>query len=112
MLELNVANVLVILTAFIGALWALVKIIAGQQKTNLDTRLQSLTDSMNKVANSVDRDREATRTLERQLMELRVELPRDYVRREDFIRAIATIETKIDNMALRMERALDNRGSE
>ena len=112
MLELNAANVLVILSAFLGALWTLVKIIAAQQKANLDTTLQSLKESMGKVASSVDRDREATRTLERQLMELRVELPRDYVRREDFIRAIATIETKIDNMALRMERALDNRGAE
>jgi chromosome segregation ATPase len=112
MLELNVANVLVILIAFIGALWGLVKIIAGQQKTNLDSKLQSLSDSMAKVTSSVDRDREATRTLERQLMELRVELPRDYVRREDFIRAVQTIETKIDNMALRMERALDSRGGD
>jgi chromosome segregation ATPase len=110
MLELNVANVLAILIAFIGALWALIKIIAHQQKTNFEQKMEALTSAMKSVSASVDKDRESTRALERQLMDLRAELPRDYVRREDFIRAIATIETKIDNLALRMERALDNRG--
>ena len=47
--------------------------------------------------------------LERELLQFKADLPRDYVRREDFIRAVGTIETKIDNMALRMERAVLNR---
>ncbi len=110
MLELNVANVLVILIAFIGALWALVKIIAHLQEKNLEQKMTALTAAMQSVSTSVEKDRESTRALERQFMELRAELPRDYVRREDFIRSIGTIETKIDNLALRMERALDNRG--
>ena len=33
---------------------------------------------------------------------------REYVRRDDFVRHIGIIETRIDNFALRMERALDN----
>ena len=36
------------------------------------------------------------------------EKPRDYIRRDDFVQAIGGINTRIDNFALRMERALDN----
>ena len=31
------------------------------------------------------------------------------VRRDDFVQAIGSISTRIDNFALRVERALDNR---
>jgi hypothetical protein len=93
-------------TAFIGVLWALVKVIAAQQERSLETRFKALSDSLVGVNNSIAREQETTQRLERELLQFKAELPRDYVRREDFIRAVGTIETKIDNMALRMERAV------
>lgn len=105
-LELNFANVLALGTAFVLALWALVKIIARQQENSLEHRFDGLMKSIQGVSNNVAEDQKSTQRLERELMQLRAELPRDYVRREDYIRAIGTIETKIDNMALRVERAV------
>jgi hypothetical protein len=41
--------------------------------------------------------------VERDLLQLKAELPVQYVRREDFIRVQSVIETKLDAVALRIE---------
>lgn len=46
---------------------------------------------------------ESTRTLEREHLELRAELPKDYVRREDSIRETAVVHAKLDALATRIE---------
>lgn len=43
------------------------------------------------------------RRVERDLMDLRAELPLHYVRREDYIRGQSVIEAKLDGLALRLE---------
>lgn len=107
-IELTIFNLAALAAAFIGVLWALVKIIAVQQEKALESRFKILADSLNSVNGSIAREQETTQRLERELLQFKAELPRDYVRREDFIRAVGTIETKIDNMALRVERAVLN----
>lgn len=110
--ELNPANLTAILVAFVGALWALLKVFAVQHEKALEARFKGLSESMGGIKNSQAREQETTQRLERELLTFKAELPRDYVRREDFIRAVGTIETKIDNMALRVERAVLSRGNE
>jgi uncharacterized membrane-anchored protein YhcB (DUF1043 family) len=46
------------------------------------------------------------RKIERQVMDLKAELPLSYVRREDYIRNQSVIEAKLDGLALRIENAL------
>lgn len=104
-IELNIFNLAALASAFIAALWVLVKVIVVQQEKAIETRFKALADSLSSVNGSIAREQETTQRLERELLQFKAELPRDYVRREDFIRAIGTIETKIDNMALRVERA-------
>jgi hypothetical protein len=49
--------------------------------------------------------------LDRDLMILKAELPRDYTRREDFIRTVASIDVKIDNVLLNQQRLINlNKG--
>lgn len=107
--ELNFGNVLALGTAFVLALWALVKIIARQQESALEHRFKALIESIQGVSASVAKEQESTQRLERELMQLRAELPRDYVRREDFTRVIASFEIKVDNLRLTIERALFDR---
>lgn len=107
--ELNFANVLALGTAFVLALWALVKIIARQQENSLEHRFKALIESIQGVSANVAKEQESTQRLERELMQLRAELPRDYVRREDFTRVIASFEIKVDNLRLTIERALFDR---
>lgn len=106
--ELNFGNLLALGSTFIAMLWVLVKVIAAQQEKALETRFKGLGDSMDSLKGGMQKEQETTQRLERELLQFKAELPRDYVRREDFIRAVGTIETKIDNMALRMERAVLN----
>lgn len=107
-IELNIFNLAALAASFIAVLWALVKIIAVQQEHALESRFKTLGESLDGVRGSIAREQETTQRLERELLQFKAELPRDYVRREDFIRAVGTIETKIDNMALRVERAVIN----
>jgi chromosome segregation ATPase len=107
-IELTISNLAALAVAFVGALWALVKIIAMQQEKSLEARFKTLAESLKDMRDSIAREQETTQRLERELLQFKAELPREYVRREDFIRAVGTIETKIDNMALRMERAVLN----
>lgn len=105
-LDINIGSLLALASGFVGALWILVKVIASQQEKALETRFGGLSLSIANVSSGMQREQETTQRLERELLQFKAELPRDYVRREDFIRAVSIIETKIDNMALRMERAM------
>lgn len=112
-LELNIANLIAIGAAFIGALWALMKTFAVQYERSLEARFKDLGEGMGGIKTSQLREQETTARLERELLRFQAELPRDYVRRDDFVRVVGTIETKIDNMALRVERAvLSSKGGE
>ena len=48
--------------------------------------------------------------LERELSALRLEMMRDFTRREDHNQAIASIRVGLDNMSLRIEKALSTGG--
>lgn len=111
-LELSLTNLMAITAAFVGALWALMKIFAVQYERALESRFKILGEGMGGIKSNQLREQETTARLERELLQFKAELPRDYVRREDFIRAVGTIETKIDNMALRVERAVLSKGGE
>ncbi len=106
-----------LLGAFVTALWALVKVIDRQQQKSQEERFNglatsiasvsaNLTAGLEKVSASLAEEQKTTQRLERELLLFKAELPRDYVRREDYIRTLGIIEAKIDNMALRVERAM------
>ena len=67
-IELNLANLIFILIALIGAFWALVKIIVSQYEKSLDTRFSAL-------SLTIEKDQEITRKLERDLLMFQSELP-------------------------------------
>ena len=108
--ELTLAHLITLALAFIGALWALVKIIVTQQERRLTEKFNQLGAQMQSVGADLRKEAEATRELENAFLKFQAELPREYVRRDDFIRSMGTIEARIDNFALRMERALTNKG--
>lgn len=73
------------ISTFVGAYWALVRMLLAQ----LDKRFGAI--------------ERATRALEREHLELRAELPRDYLRREDAVRETAVVHAKLDSLAARIE---------
>ncbi len=105
--ELTLGNVITVAALFIAALYALVKVISMQQDRHLTDRFKTLDATMKTIADAHKDNAGATLELEREFRKHQADAARDYVRRDDFIRHIGIIETRIDNFALRMERALD-----
>ena len=109
--ELTLGNVITVAALFVAALWALVKVINIQQERHLTERFSALTETMKGIAATQDKNALATLELEREFRSHQSYTEREFVRRGDYVRQIGTIETRIDNFALRMERALDNLGA-
>ncbi len=115
--ELNLANLIFILIAMLSAFWALVKIIAVQTQKHLDARfaVQEVSRNENQIQitrrldniETVNReDTNQWQRVERELMRLQVDMPLNYVRREDYVQAVASILVKLDAAQMRHENLL------
>lgn len=85
-----------LLLAFLGSAFAMGRLLLGQVEKRLDTRFEAL-------EKHADEEAGEWRRVERELLDLRAELPLNYVRREDYIRGQSVIEAKLDGLALRIE---------
>lgn len=90
----------------VGLAITLAGMFGGLAKLLLTSVQKSIEQQIGSLGTTLNAQQQATARLERELLELKAELPRDYVRREDYIQAIATIMTKLDSMALRFENIL------
>ena len=115
--ELNLANLIFILIAMLSAFWALVKIIAVQTQKHLDARFAVQEASRNENQIQITRRLDSIETVnredtnqwqrvERELMRLQVDMPLNYVRREDYVQAVASILVKLDAAQMRHENLL------
>lgn len=87
---------LVVLT---GAGFAVFKMLLASFEKRLSEKFSVLESAGQKQAEEWQR-------VERQLMEMKADLPINYVRREDYIRSQSVIEAKLDGLAMRIENAL------
>lgn len=94
--EFEMWQLIGLMGTIIGAFWAVAKMMISQSKEHINLKFSQ-------ISNHMKGQDESARRLERELMELKAELPRDYVRREDYTQAVAIIMTKIDALGLRME---------
>jgi bacterioferritin (cytochrome b1) len=120
-IEFNLTNLIFVVIALASGAWALVKVIAvlferslkrdlteqfnlheAQERTHYDyikTRLDVLEAAARAEAGQWQR-------VERELLMLKADLPVHYVRREDYVQAVATIMAKLDAMSMRFENIL------
>lgn len=78
-IELNTSNLIFLVFALLTAFWGLLKLIAVQHERSLDKRFTEL-------GATISANQELTRKLEKDLVYLQGELPRNYLRREDYLR--------------------------
>jgi hypothetical protein len=119
--EFNLSNIIWVVIAGIGGLWALVKIIAiqfkGEIKRDLQEhfRVQGVTNTaqynmLNSRLETLDAaaklDTGQWQRVERELLTLKADMPVHYVRREDYIRGQSTLEAKVDGVGMKLENAL------
>lgn len=119
--EFNLSNIIFVVIAGIGGLWALVKVIAiqfkGEIKRDLQEhfRVQDVTnsaqyDKLNTRLDTLDASAKADtgqwQRVERELLLMKADMPVHYVRREDYIRGQSTLEAKVDGVGMKLENAL------
>jgi hypothetical protein len=70
---------------------------------HLDARMRDISENQKQ-------NKEEWIKMERSLLELRAELPLQYVRREDYIRGQSVLETKLDAIVVKFENAMLKKG--
>jgi len=76
----------------LGVLVALGRMLLAQIDQRLEQRFAA-----------VERDLQKNRDIERELLQLKADLPHQYVLREDYVRNQTIIEAKLDALALKLE---------
>lgn len=104
-------ELLLSLAATVGVLiagaWALIKIVVRQYERSLDLRFAAQ-EAARVEARTNHKDRfdeleKLIRDLEREFMGHMIQLPREYVRREDHIRFETVIQAKLDSLASKID---------
>lgn len=106
--ELTLTNALSLASLFFGTLWGLLKVLGAQGEKRMVERFEALHGALAEVAEQHAKNAQATLELEREFRRHQAQTEREFVRRDDFVRHIGSLETRIDNFALKVERALDN----
>jgi len=83
--EFNLSNLIFLAIALSGGLWALIKLLFAQWEKALDQRFSALTEVMEK-------DQQVTHQLEREFLRFQSEIPRTYVRRDDYMREAQALQ--------------------
>lgn len=115
--QLEPWHLVLLALSILGGYWTLAKIIGTQFQRSLDERFtaqdKALDANHKSLAGRLDGIEAVNRTdaaqwqrVEREILQLKAELPLNYVRREDYVQAVATIMAKLDAMSLRMENIL------
>lgn len=106
MIELReVIGLIAIVLTIIAGYWALAKYVGKLFTQQLDSKFEALSQRLEKIEESEQRNHQAVTKVERDLMELRAQLPEKYVRNEDYIRGQSRLEAKLDSLATRLQTA-------
>ncbi len=83
--EFNLSNLIFLAIALAGGLWALIKLLFAAWEKALDRRFDALGEMMEK-------DQQVTHQLEREFLKFQSEIPRTYVRRDDYMREAQALQ--------------------
>lgn len=110
---LDLFQVIGLIGMLIGAFFALGKLLMSQQTKHINAGFATQKEAIEAQNKRFDRMEQTGREeannwsrIEREIMALKADLPLNYVRREDYVQAIATIMAKLDAMSMRFENIL------
>ena len=95
-LELEGYQAIMIAITIGGSIFGAGKAFFGRIETSLKDRDDGLKAEIAKVNENMSKESEAIRQLDRELLMLKADLPREYVAKEDFVRSFTVVEAKID----------------
>lgn len=95
-LELEAYQAIGLLVTIAGSIWGAGKALFARFDASLRERDDGLKYDLNKLSSQMANESVAIRKLDREMLELKAELPREYVAKADFIRSFTVVEGKID----------------
>jgi len=102
----EIASVMTAVGLLVGGAWALVKFAARQFDQKLEVRFAAQEKIRQEARTAYEQRLVRLEDAERDYKNFKVEVHRDFVRREDHTHDIAMIKTMIDNLALNVDRKL------
>ena len=116
-MQLELWQLILLLLSFFGASAGAGKLLLDQVLRRMEERFeaQDTTAAANQqqvahrlagLEGASRAERDQWQRVERELLNLKAELPLHYVRREDYVLAMATIMAKLDAMSMRFENIL------
>lgn len=90
-----------------GSIWGAGKAFFNRVEHSIRERDDNLAQALNNLGSKLDKESEAIRQLEREFLEFKADLPKEYVDKKDFIRSFTVVEAKIDAL----QSTLSNLGS-
>ncbi|ODC03226.1 hypothetical protein BFW38_06390 [Terasakiispira papahanaumokuakeensis] len=108
-LQVEFWHLLLLLLSLLGsacvAAGAFGRVLLAQLQRHLDQRFEGFDGQLAALDQGRKDEAAQLKQVERDLMELKIDLPNSYVRREDYIRGQSIIENKLDSLALKLENA-------
>ena len=109
-LQIDFWQLLGLLLSGLGALWGVVKMAAAQAQRHQDAAHAQLVGRLDAIEQASRTEAGNWQRVEREILQLKADLPLNYVRREDYVQSTATIMAKLDAISLRFENVLLQRG--
>lgn len=97
-LELEGYQTIMLAITIGGSIFAAGKAFFARVESALKDRDDGLKNELTKLGDNVNRESESIKRLEREFMELKVQLPEKYLTREDYNRHYTVIDAKLDKL--------------
>lgn len=101
--ELEFWHLISLLIAFFGCVAGFGKLLLSQIDKRLDARFKAQDDALAAIREADKDDTRSWAKLDREVLQLKADLPLHYVRREDYIRGQTVLESKMDGLAQKIE---------
>ena len=102
-LQIDFWQLLGLLLSGLGALWGVVKMAAAQAQRHQDAAHAQLVARLESIEQASRAEAGNWQRVEREILQLKAELPLNYVRREDYVRGQTVIEAKLDALYNKLE---------
>ena len=89
-----------------GGVLGVLKAAAAQAQARQDAAHAQLVQRLDSIESSSREEAANWKRVEREILQLKADLPLNYVRREDYVLNMATIMAKLDAMNLRFENII------
>lgn len=105
-LQIDLWQLVGLIISGLGALWGVVKMVAVQAQRQQEVAHSQLVGRLDVIEQTGRAEAGNWQRVEREILQLKAELPLNYVRREDYVQSTATIMAKLDAISLRFENVL------